>query len=305
VEVPTTAPDDLVLRVYMSALERALVEHGIVTEALVERAFTPTSAYYQLQVAPNELLALWLQLRAIVPTLDYWLLVILDESILDQPSSADRPILDAIQTDSEHQIIPWLIATNNRYARLLQTHTLQTYPSVEWVLTETLQAIEQQYDISGENFLAYRSLRTLTKTALTQSSHWSQQFLQTNSDPTGLSYYLDPTHRLSPSYTLVLLPATKPWHIPIVLNYDGGASSGPEICARLWHSWFTRYGAEPVVLGNTGYTLRALRPPTTPEAALLLAWEHSVYCFDSIDRVSLVKYAQQLFCGQAWSFWWD
>ena len=65
-----------------------------------------------------------------------------------------------------------------------------------------------------------------------------------------------------------------------------------------------RFGAEPVLLGERTQVVACRRPPATAEEALLLAWEHSLYCFE-VDHVGLVGYARELYAGKAWSFWWD
>ena len=44
-------------------------------------------------------------------------------------------------------------------------------------------------------------------------------------------------------------------------------------------------------------------PPGVAEA-ILLAWEHTIYC-DDISVLDIVRRAVDLYHGAAWSFWWD
>jgi hypothetical protein len=76
--------------------------------------------------------------------------------------------------------------------------------------------------------------------------------------------------------TLVLLPTAEPWAVYAYVHalYDA-CGYGHDLLVAAARRWYERYGAEPVAaLGEVMTWLTVARPPTHPDDAWRLAYEH-------------------------------
>jgi len=109
---------------------------------------------------------------------------------------------------------------------------------------------------------------------------------------------------------LALLPTVEGWRVPAYLNF-GAWNDCPlpqEHVCMLKH-WHEHYGADLMGMTDTTIEMRAERPPRDRENALQLAWQHYVYCNETIgyDLVTntLEDLAARLLDAPLWQFWWD
>ena len=108
----------------------------------------------------------------------------------------------------------------------------------------------------------------------------------------------------------VLLPTVEGWQIPAYLNFGAwnDCPSPREHVGMLKH-WQEAYGADLLGMTDTTIVMHVKRPPRDRESALTLAWEHYVYCQETIgyDFVTntLEDLAARLLNASMWSFWWD
>lgn len=98
------------------------------------------------------------------------------------------------------------------------------------------------------------------------------------------------------------------WMLPAEVGF-GGWNACPEAavhCAVLKY-WQELYGAEIISLTYDVIECRVSRPPTSPEAALQLAWEQFWYCPDLVDQgmQTVANLAASLLNVGYWYFWWD
>lgn len=96
--------------------------------------------------------------------------------------------------------------------------------------------------------------------------------------------------------------------IPAHLRY-GGWNECPEPAQHVaaFRQWRDRYGAELVGLGSDTINMRVARPPQSRQAALALAREQFLYCFDIVVQgtQTLEALAAGLQKSRWWFFWWD
>lgn len=105
-----------------------------------------------------------------------------------------------------------------------------------------------------------------------------------------------------------LLQIDAPWQAFAHLGW-GGWNDCPfpaEHCA-MHRYWQSQWGAE--VVSMTGSVVQCIvsRPPGTHEAALRLAREQYVYCYDIVEQGtgSIAALAAGLVDSNYWYFWWD
>lgn len=288
----------------MATIASVLDQHGIDNSTLAERPISESLVLYSLSIRVPELLKHWKALRALVPTTGYWPVVLTHTKMLDRPQfkRSNAQIALILEEASQIDLTQWFVDSSNFDARRWGSDELEAYPSAAWVLEQAVFDIEGQYEAIGDSFLAYEAMKKAAQTALDDITGWPGKEPYSDAQQLGLTFHQSYNDQ---SFDLILVPTTKAWEIPVLMNYRVGEGHSLAEHVQLWHSWATRYGAEPVELGGTGYTLRANRPPATAEEAILLSWEHSVYCFDSHDRMDIPQYAKELARGKAWWFWWD
>lgn len=110
----------------------------------------------------------------------------------------------------------------------------------------------------------------------------------------------------APLIPIALVPATEGWQVPAVLRFDMGFAT-PAVHAAMLRRWQTSYGAELVCMLPDLLELRVARPPAWREAALALAAEQYVYCYDIVIQgtQTVEALAASLLGGTVWFFWWD
>ena len=116
------------------------------------------------------------------------------------------------------------------------------------------------------------------------------------------------THEPHPRVAIALLPALDGWRAPAYLRF-GGWNDCPHPAEHVaaFRSWFERFGAEPVGIGQDVVEMRVARPPADRDTALALAREQYGYCADIVDQGvgSLTALAASLLDAESWYFWWD
>ncbi|MEU3317126.1 DUF4253 domain-containing protein [Streptomyces sp. NPDC006662] len=96
-----------------------------------------------------------------------------------------------------------------------------------------------------------------------------------------------------------------------VVGWDGPANWDNDTAtfAAVVSDWERRFGARVVAVGSDTLHLSIAAPPTTAEAALLVAAEHFAFCPDNIWQgprpQTLASYAERLIDTHCWEFWWD
>jgi hypothetical protein len=107
---------------------------------------------------------------------------------------------------------------------------------------------------------------------------------------------------------IVLLPTREPWMACAFIGWGGwNACPNPEEHTALLRYWHQKYGAEPMLLSLDVLEARVSKPPTTRDAAMVLAREHFLYCGDIVEQGvgSLDALGATLLNGRFWFFWWD
>jgi hypothetical protein len=105
-----------------------------------------------------------------------------------------------------------------------------------------------------------------------------------------------------------LLKINVPWEAFAYLNW-GAWNDCPEpaVHCALHRYWESKYGAQ--VASITGDIVQCIveRPPADKEAALHLAREQYIYCYDIVEQgtESIAALAAGLLNWNRWYFWWD
>jgi hypothetical protein len=108
--------------------------------------------------------------------------------------------------------------------------------------------------------------------------------------------------------TIGLFPYPEGWKVPAVMKFGGwNACPPPQEHCSVMRFWQEKYGARLACMTHDTVEFMVSKPPTTKEAALLLARDHYLYCEDSVEQGthSLDRLAAGLLEGEAWYFWWD
>jgi hypothetical protein len=97
--------------------------------------------------------------------------------------------------------------------------------------------------------------------------------------------------------TLVLLPAAEPWAAYAYVDaLHGACDYGQDLLVAAARRWYERYGAETVAALEVMAWLTVARPPTDPDDAWRLAFEHHVLAEATFSTpgVSLRQHARLL-----------
>lgn len=116
------------------------------------------------------------------------------------------------------------------------------------------------------------------------------------------------TRKIQREVFLGLAPIDQSWKLPAVLRFGDWNDCPPaEVHCALHRAWQERFAAE--ITGVSGDVIECLvnNPPTTPDAATRLAWEHYWYCADIVDQGcgTISNLAATLLNSPYWYFWWD
>jgi hypothetical protein len=282
----------------LDTLAATLQRQGFDISSFTPIAYSDDRLLASLSIPFADRSTAWLRLRALFEQTGYWPVLVSDLPMLlddSRRSWAGTPtqILERAQAlDPE----AWLIDMGH----------LTHYPDAQWVIGEVLTALEQEHEGLGDDFVLYEELRAESESALTSDTLWTE-----NSKPLtiekqlGLTYASVPTNWKPGTLDIVLFQANNWWEIPALLRYypaDPGPNPAEHV--SLFRRWSERYGAELVGLGHREVVLRATRPPHEHAEAILLAWEHTLYCYD-IYILDAITRAVDIYHGRAWGFWWD
>lgn len=98
------------------------------------------------------------------------------------------------------------------------------------------------------------------------------------------------------------------WQIPAVLGF-GGWNDCPadDVQCAVWRYWQKTYDAHIVAITHDVIEAVVRRPPQTREDAERLAWEHYLFCADTIEQgaQTVRDLAERLQTSGSWYFWWD
>jgi Domain of unknown function (DUF4253) len=105
-----------------------------------------------------------------------------------------------------------------------------------------------------------------------------------------------------------LLKIPSAWEAFAKVNW-GGWNDCPfpqEHCA-VHRYWASKYGAEVVSITSDIVQCAVASPPTEREAALQLAQEQYIYCYDIVEQgtQTIAALAAGLVNSKHWYFWWD
>jgi hypothetical protein len=96
--------------------------------------------------------------------------------------------------------------------------------------------------------------------------------------------------------------------VPAALCWGAwNACPAPEEHVAVMRRWSDRYGAQLVGISSDVIEMRVKKPPSTRDAALVVAEEQFAYCSDIVlqGTQSVRALAATLLNGTAWYFWWD
>lgn len=162
--------------------------------------------------------------------------------------------------------------------------------------------LEAASKIDGAKWLAEHLKQRLTDG---QPGEWPEE----DSGPLELVTHINlETDEPKEEVGIALVSIKQPWQTFAALLW-GGWNACPDAadhCA-VHRYWNEKYGAE--VMSVTGDIVQCwvANPPTTPEAALALAWEHYAYCPDIVAQGTgnVAGLAAALLNSEFWYFWWE
>lgn len=108
--------------------------------------------------------------------------------------------------------------------------------------------------------------------------------------------------------TLAMLRADFPWHSALMLQ-SGGWNDSPDAIhqAAVLSYWERKYGARIAGFGSDSIECFVERPPMDLSAAMQLAWEHFLFCADTVQQGTgtIGALSEILLESHYWHFWWD
>jgi hypothetical protein len=109
-----------------------------------------------------------------------------------------------------------------------------------------------------------------------------------------------------PRVHIAILP-TDDWTTAPAYLRAGGWNDCPEaaVMVSALRSWRDRYGVELVGFSHDVMNIRAEIGPASREEALALAWEHYLFCSDSLAEQTLTELGAYLMAEDWWYFRWD
>lgn len=179
---------------------------------------------------------------------------------------------------------------------------LETRPSTE----EALAMIKESLQIKPAKWLADK---TDEQADFLQEDDGEWPELSAGDDEMGIITHLDILTRKPKKEVLIgLLEIDAPWKAFAHVGW-GGWNDCPfpaEHCA-LHRYWQEQWGAEVVSMTMDVVQCVVARPPQDRDAALALAREQYVYCYDIVEQgtQSIAALAAGLVGSHHWYFWWD
>lgn len=275
----------------MIQLKEKLEVFGIDTLTLAEFSYGGEAKLYKITTSTEEAISIWLRLRGVIDQTKYYPVIIDDmQAITNYSRGTWRETPPEI-----------LEQATNSSGNLSEAEEQNTNDIIDLIL----EAIENQYDYLGESYLAYEDNKHQVQTILIKDEYWKGDVNVTLEEQLGRITSELGSVFVSDSTEIVLFPTEYWWEIPALLRYypaDPGPTPVEQV--RQFKKWGELYSAELVSMGRSNVTLRSIHPPSNPEDALRLAWEHREFCFD-IDIFDVTHRAIQIYQGKAWNFWWD
>ncbi len=111
-----------------------------------------------------------------------------------------------------------------------------------------------------------------------------------------------------PEVILATVGVPRSWQIPAAFGFGGwNACPGPVEQCGMARYWAERYDADIIGLSGDIIEWEVRRPPTTPQAAMELAWEQFYFCDDIVHQGmgTVGALAGTLINSPYWYFWWD
>jgi hypothetical protein len=261
----------------MSQLETVLRRHGVDVSSLALVFSREDEHIYQIVVPAHSAVEQWRKLRLLTDESGYWPVVGWGSRWLGEDETyADHLLGGAsaqILGESWHvDLARWREARVAEYVEVLQEDE------------ESEEAPDDPfYDIHGrwpDDVEPYTEFDSPTSAAV---------------------------HGPIPMTPIALVPAAEGWQVPAVLRFDRGYAYPPHVHVAMLRHWSEQYGAELVCMLPDLMEMQVARPPTTREAALVLAEEQFIYCQDIVIQgtQTIEALAAGLLHGTVWFFWWD
>ena len=106
----------------------------------------------------------------------------------------------------------------------------------------------------------------------------------------------------------VEIETAESWQLPAYFNVGGwNECPEPDLHCAIWRYWQATYGAHIIGMSHDVIEAKVLKPPQTEEQAIELAWQHYLYCMDTVEQgvQSISSLAASLQNHDSWYFWWD
>jgi hypothetical protein len=280
----------------MKKLSQTLRQAGLDTTSLRLFFTIDEEKIYRLAVSGGtQAVAIWQQLRDIVPQTDRWPVLLGDMEELERIQEnledfEDQATADLLQEAEAIDPLVWLAERHQDLIERLEKARDFTAPGSE----KPASAFPVEQLLAQEK--AFRGIPRGTWPSGDRAAHeFSIPFDMSSHKPLRRVY-------------IGLVPTDIDWQVPAFLKF-GGFNRCPEPSEHvaLLRHWEELYDAELVGMTRSVIEMSVARPPTTRKEALELAKQHYLYCPDTVDQgtKTLDALAATLLGGTVWSFWWD
>jgi Domain of unknown function (DUF4253) len=303
------------------ALIAVLQRHTLDSASLTRFAHFETGSAYRLTVKQGgDALAAWRTLRGLVDQTGYWPVIVSTcetfEDIAtrgETPRSPHEIINNGLQLDWE-QVLRQRV---EQYQSAYGTPITAILPRGEWPEPDEIpptssELAERGASLSQEDIDRIREhvLREMAEHFQPAGGLPLREALERGESPEPVETPDNLAGKRSGNVYIALLPTVDGWQIPAYLNFGGwNWCPAPDEHVCLLKHWQEEYGADLMGMTSTTIELCVRRPPTDRESAITLAWEHYVYCHETIgyDLVTntLEDLAARLLNGSLWRCWWD
>lgn len=251
----------------MGELEAKLRQHGVDVSSLSLLLSRGQEEIYSLAVPTEDTVAHWEALRKLVVITGYWLVL----GWGSQELEGDDEYVDYLKRGSTAEIL-----AESERVDLDEWKQAQISDRLDFADREA------DYEVQGEwpaNTSPYTTFSIPENTA---------------------------TGEPIPHSPIALVPTAISWHVPAILRFETWDGSSA-VHVAMMKRWNELYGAEIVGMLPDTIEMWVGRPPETREAALALAREQFVYCYDIVVQgtQTIQALAAGLLRGTAWFFWWD
>jgi hypothetical protein len=274
----------------MNELREALASAGAEVSSLALLFDNGQEPVYHLVVSGAQAVAVWRQLRTLLPQTGCWPVLLGDDDCTKQMQKAakqeasfkTKTILEEARTINP---VAWF---NNRYLEELK----EVERCVEEADKPEVRAYWQGL-LASEGPLRGLPQGPWPEDVRPQSTFWIPY--QSGEEPL-------------PRVHIALVPTWHGWQVPAFLRYGAWndcPSPGEHVALfKYWDEW---NGAELLGIAGDVVEMRIARPPRTRDAALELAKQQFLYCQDIVIQgaQTLQRLAAELLDDATWFFWWD